>query len=441
VGQKVRGAGKQFRTTGDFKSVVLFGQHLWREGGRRVVITEGEVDCLSLAQAFNLSWPVVSLPNGAQSARKAIEKSAAWLSTYDQVVLCFDMDEPGQKAAEDCIDILPPGKVAIAQLPLKDANEMLVAGRVKELTTAIWEAQVRRPGGIVCGADLWEQVSKPVVMGTPYPWEGLNKVLYGLRPREIVTLTAGSGIGKSAVCSEVAYHLAVTLGQPIGYVALEESVARAGLRFLGHNANLPLHLPGHQLDPDGYRAAFDATLGTGRIWLYDHFGSVDSDDLLGKLRYMVQGCGVKWLFLDHLSIVVSGMDLDGDERRMIDHTMTELRTFTEQTECGLILVSHLKRPQGIGHEEGAKTSLAQLRGSQAIAQLSDIVIGWERDQQAEEEEERSTLVARVLKNRYAGTTGVAAALKYNAETGRLTEVPFVFNDDGEVSVVDDDLAF
>ena len=139
------------------------------------------------------------------------------------------------------------------------------------------------------------------------------------------------------------------------------------------------------------------------------------------------------LVLDHLSIVVSGMDLEGDERRMIDHTMTRLRQFTEETGASLFLVSHLRRPNGNqGHEEGAETSLSQLRGSHAIAQLSDAVIGLERNQQSESDSDRNTTVVRVLKNRFAGTTGIACALRYDADTGRLSEVPFAYDGEGNV---------
>lgn len=430
IAQKVRYHDKSFRTTGDFSNVTLFGQHLYREGGKRVLVVEGEIDALSGRQMLG-NWPVVSLPNGAPAAKKALQRNLEWLESYEMVVLMFDQDEPGQKAAKECVDLFSPGKVALAHLPLKDANEMLKAGRIKEFVSSFWEAQVSRPDGIVNGKDLWDSVSKPVSMGQPYPWKGLNDLLYGLRPREIVTLTAGSGVGKSAVCAEVAYDLAVNHGQDVGYVALEEGVGRTGLRFMGINLNRPIHLPGHEASQDELRKAFEATLGTGRIWSYDHFGSVDSENLLSKLRFLVKGCGVKWLVLDHLSIVISGMDLDGDERRAIDKAMTDLRTFTEETGCGLILVSHLKRPEGKGHEEGAATSLAQLRGSAAIAQLSDAVIGLERNGQAESDKERNMVTLRVLKNRYSGQTGVAGKLLYNKDTGRLEEVSEFHRQDEE----------
>jgi twinkle protein len=101
--------------------------------------------------------------------------------------------------------------------------------------------------------------------------------------------------------------------------------------------------------------------------------------------------------------------------------MTKLRMMVQETNIALFAVSHLKRPDGKGHEEGAATSLAQLRGSGSIAQLSDIVIGAERNGQADEENERNTTRIRVLKNRYSGLTGPACSLLYTKDTGRMLE--------------------
>jgi len=134
---------------------------------------------------------------------------------------------------------------------------------------------------------------------------------------------------------------------------------------------------------------------------------------------MAAGCECSIIILDHLSIIVSGAD-EGEERRLIDNIMTALKSLAMELNIAILLVSHLRRPQGDkGHEDGARTSLAQLRGSAGIAQLSDFVIGAERDQQSEQ---KNITTLRVLKNRYTGETGEAGWLDYNPETGRLSEV-------------------
>ena len=135
---------------------------------------------------------------------------------------------------------------------------------------------------------------------------------------------------------------------------------------------------------------------------------------------MAKGMGCKYVFVDHVSIIVSAQE-NGDERKAIDEIMTKLRMLVQETNIALVIVSHLKRPSDKGHEEGAVTSLAQLRGSGSIAQLSDMVIGLERNGQAEDERLRNTTKVRVLKNRYSGQTGPACNLVYNKHTGRMLE--------------------
>lgn len=421
VAEHVRLPGKEFLWHGESKGVELFGQHLWRDGGKMLVITEGEIDCLTVSQLQGNKWPVVSLPNGAQSARKSVAANLEWVEKFEKVVLMFDMDEPGRHATHEVAQLLSPGKAYIAALPLKDANDMLKAGRGKEVIDAIWGAKQWRPDGVVSLADLIEDVCKPTPKGIPYPFAGLNTLLHGIFEGTVVTITAGTGIGKSAFCRELAYHLAFVEKQTGGYVALEENVKRTARGFLGIYLNKPVHLPGVDVPEADIRAAFAATLGTGRLYAYDHFGSLDPDVLLGRLRYMVKSLGCKWIVLDHLSILVSGLEIE-DERKAIDVMMTKLRSFAEETGAAIFVVSHLRRMQGNGaHETGHEVSLSHLRGSQAIAQLSDAVIALERDQQADDEEERNTTNVRVLKNRLSGETGLCGSLHYSRTTGRLTE--------------------
>lgn len=422
VAQHVRDKDKRFAWLGDTSGIQLWGQHLWRQGighsgGAFVVVTEGEIDCMSVSQVQGNRYPVVSLPNGAQSAKKYLATNAVWLSQFQRIVLCFDNDEPGQKAATDCLTVLPLGKVAIAHLPRKDANEMLVAGEGDQLRELLWKATPSRPDGIVNASELWEELIKPGAAAIcEYPWPELNRMTRGFRKGEMITLCAGSGIGKSSICREWAHHF-LRSGMKVGYIALEESVKRSMQGIVGIELNKPIHLDPKLATEEEVRDGFDRVFGTGRCFLYDHFGSMDPEHLINKIRYLADGEGADVCILDHLTIVISGLT-DLDERRAIDVTCTKLRQVVEQTGIGLVLVSHLKRPEGRGHEEGATTSLSQLRGSHAIAQLSDLVFGAERNQQGDICD-RNELQLRVLKNRFSGETGLCDKLLYDMDTGRL----------------------
>ena len=187
---------------------------------------------------------------------------------------------------------------------------------------------------------------------------------------------------------------------------------------MGVDINMPIHLDPELVGDPKVRTAFDELMSTGNLFLYDHFGSMDPDRLVEQIKYLATSEGVDVVVVDHLTIVVSGI-ADLDERRALDVTCTKLRQVVEQTGVGLVLVSHLKRPEGRGHEEGGQTSLSQLRGSHAIAQLSDLCIGAERNQQGSDEE-RNKLQLRMLKNRFSGETGPLDELVFDRKTGRLT---------------------
>lgn len=424
VAQHLRTHPKGFRWVGDASRAGLFGQQCWGAGGRRVIVTEGELDALSLSQALGNAWQVVSVPNGAQGAKRVLIRELEWLESFAEIVLCFDSDEPGMAAAAQCAEIFSPGKCRIATLSLKDASAMWMAGKGKELVRQVfYDAKTFRPDGIVSGAD--ERIKKYVVSFSPkadadYPWPGFNRRVHGMRRGELVTHTAGTGIGKSTICREIAYALGVAQQRKVGIIALEESVNRYGLLLASLAANRRLHIDGDGVTREDRERFFHASIGNGNYYLYDHWGSTAADNLVSRLRYLIKGCGCEWAFLDHLSIAVSG-SADVDERKTIDKLMTDLRTLVEETHAGLHLISHLSRRQdGKAHEEGAPISLRDLRGSHAIVQLSDIVFGYERDQQSSDRGDH--ILVRVLKDRYTGETGKAGVLRYDRLTGRTVEV-------------------
>jgi len=416
-GCKVKTKNKVFSYEGEVPGT-LFGQHLFPSTGKRVVITEGELDAASCSEAMP-GWPMVSLPSGAAAAKKSIQRAIPWLQGYAEIVLFFDNDEAGRKASEEAASVLPPGKCKIASISgdYKDASDALQANDTEAIRKAIWDAKPYRPDGIVDGKSLLELVTTPSPPSDhDYSFVGLQTKLHGIRYGELVTITAGSGIGKSSFCRELATHL-LNRGERVGYLALEESNRRTALGLMSAAVGKSLHLGEH--DRSTLTEAYQATLANWNLYLYDGFGSFDPDIIYRRVEYLAQGLDVKVVFLDHLSILLSG--LDGDERRMIDTTMTKLRSLVERTGISMFLVSHLRRSNDDkGHEEGARVALGQLRGSAAIAQLSDAVIALERNQQADSSGNSTTV--RVLKNRYSGQTGIACKLSYDLDSCKFTEV-------------------
>lgn len=428
VASKKRTPDKRFMIAGHWDKATLFGQSLFSKGGKYLTITEGEIDAMSVYQMHGSKYPVVSIRNGASAALKDCRNNYEYINSFDNIIICFDNDEAGTKASNQVAELFGTKCKIVKMRQYKDANEYLMNGDTKEFIDTWWRAEQYVPDGIIAGSTLWSEINKPVEKAAcMYPWNGLNKITYGIRPAELVTVTAGSGLGKSQFLREIVWHVLCKTGSNIGLMFLEESVRKTARSIMSLAINKPLHLPDTEVTDEELKDAFEQTMGTERIFLFDHFGSTNIDNIINRVRYLAKGLDCKYVFLDHVSIIVSAQE-SGDERKALDEIMTRLRMLVQETGISLIIVSHLKRPEGKGHEEGTATSLAQLRGSGSIAQLSDMVIGLERNGQADDETERNTTRVRVLKNRFSGITGKACNLLYTQETGRMLEMV----DDGEI---------
>jgi twinkle protein len=260
VAQKLRFANKDFTTRGDFKQVGLYGQWLWSAGGKRVVIVEGEIDALSLSQAQNNRWPVVSVPNGAQGAAKAVAKSLRWLETFEEVVFLLDQDDPGREATVECVALLSPGKAKIATIDLKDASEMLQAGREEEMIRALWNAKEYRPDGIVTLADIRERATTPREIGLPWWMPELTRLTYGRRYGEVATFGAGTGVGKTDWLSQQIVYDLTELNEPVGIFFLEQQPEESGQRLTGKWAGKRFHVPDDGWTKAEEDAAWDAMI-------------------------------------------------------------------------------------------------------------------------------------------------------------------------------------
>lgn len=438
ISQKIRAANKEFATRGKHKSDSLYLKHLW-SGGKRIVITEGEIDALSVMQVQGGKWPVVSLGSGAQVAKKTLSANYEYLDQFEEIILMFDMDEAGRKAVEEAAPVLPAGKVKVAVLPYKDTNECLVNGDTEAIINQIFNANPWVPDGVVSAASMKERVQKHLEtaesVGLLFDGcDGLNERTLGTRGGEVVMVTSGSGMGKSTFVRQQMLAWGSKYDKRVGAAMLEESAEETVEDILGLHCGFrlrqsPLEFKREFVTSGSYDLAFSEVFGSDRFHLYDSFAEAETERLLAKLAYMRMGLDCDVIILDHISIVVSASE-ESDERKMIDRLMTKLKSFAKSSGVILVVVCHLKNPtKGKAHEEGRPVSITDLRGSGALRQLSDTIIALERNQQGDMP---NLVLIRLLKCRFTGDTGVAGYMEYNKQTGRLEESDFTPDpDDGD----------
>ena len=430
-GAKVRDVEtKNFVWEGSPKGTGLFGQQAFQAGGKYITLVEGECDAMAAYELLGSKWPVVSVKNGAGGAVKDVKENLEFLESFDCVVINFDNDKAGKEAAKKVARVLRPGKSKILNLPeeYKDCNDMLKQNSKHAYVTCWWAAKLYTPSGIINVSEMGDSYfNRETQESVPYPWDGLNEKLYGMRRGELVTLTGGTGLGKSSITREIEHFLIRNTKDRVGILALEENKNRTvdGIVSIEANAKLYINQIREEFPEKDWRKHYESLFkgdAKDRLWIYSHLGQHDIEEIFSKLRYLAMGCDCKWIVVDHLHMLVSTL-AEGDERRAIDNIMTRLRSLVEETGVGMILVSHLRRVEGNkGHEQGVTVSISHLRGSQSIAQLSDCVIALERNQQSDDSIEANTTHVRVLKSRYTGDVGMATHLLYDNETGRLSEI-------------------
>lgn len=435
VAQKIRLKGKDFRFIGDTKQAGLVFQDRWQPGSsKKIVVTEGEIDALSVSQAQGNKYPVVSIPNGADSAVKACSRSREYLNAFPEIVFMFDMDTPGKAAAKECAQLFGP-KAVIATLDAKDPNELLKNGRGKEIVSAIFNAQPYRPDGIVTLSSLKEAMKQETATGRPWIFDTLTTLTYGRRPGELYFFGAGSGTGKTDFfLQQIAQDIAD--GHKVAMFLLEQPVVETGKRLAGKQAGKRFHIPKDEggWTDDELDAAVEAIAGRSDVYLYDHFGSKDWDTISENIRWLSMTEGVTDFYVDHLTALCAHAE---DERRELERITAEMSGICQELGINLYVVSHLATPDGTPHEEGGRVMAKHFKGSRSIIYWAHFMFGFERNTQAEDVQERQRTTVRIIKDRFTGqSTGETFFLGYERERGILHEQAYTpseskFQDEGE----------
>ena len=418
----------------------MFGQQLFAAGQKRLVITEGEIDAMSVYQTLGSSWPVIGVP-GANRTTKCISANLEYVESFDEVILFFDNDEAGRKATEEALKVLSYGKAKfIKEFPLdcKDANDILIKKGPDELRkTVFFKAEEYIPEGV--------STMESIVFNTEdfnvslYPWDCFNRKLYARRGGELTVYTAGSGIGKSTIMRAI-YSGLLDQGESCAGIFLEETIAETKAEIMSQilgkpirkllaqqainkafeaKGKEPLFKDVEALDPETLKATEKQVNDTGFL-LVDHSKGYDLSSVLSQIRFLAISKGVRHILLDHISLLISSDKTIDNEVKATDVVMKELRILAEDLGINIDIVSHVRK-RTAGQKSvntGAQINVEELRGSGSLFQIANNVICFERSQQ---DDDPNLTLCRSLKNRLAGYTGVIGHLRYDPETGLLSE--------------------
>ena len=414
--QHLRDKDKEMPWRGDPKRAGLFGQQVWPQGGKRLCITEGEIDCVTVAQALGLKWPVVSIKSGAPNAVKDIKAQITFVESFDEIVLMFDEDEVGRKAAVEVSSILTPGKCKIAKLPYKDANECLQRGKVEDIVQAYWNAQVARPDGVVTLEEIYEEAIQPIERGYPWMFPPITEWTYGRRLGEICGFGAGTGVGKTDYLTQQIVYDVTELKLKVGVIFLEQVVQETANRLAGKLKGKAFHVPDGSWKDIDRVAAIAELRDLKRLFFYKAFGHSGWDRIKQVIRHLALNEGVTIFYLDHLTALAD----PNAERESLETIMEEMASLAQQLGIWIGYVSHLSTPEKGSHEEGAQVSLRHFKGARAIGFWTHFAFGLERNKVAEDEADRRILTVRCIKDRLTGRgDGQTLKLRYDPKTCRL----------------------
>lgn len=384
----------------------LFGRDKFSSGTHKyVTITEGEVDALSLYEV--LRAPVVSVRSSSSAAGDCVsELDRAWLNSFERIYLAFDDDEPGRQAVREVARLFDYNKLYHVRFDAKrgrkDANEYLSRGEAEPLKRIWWNSKHYLPDNIISSFDDFRTaLERPKKLGVPYPWPTLTDVTYGIRTGETVLLTAQEKVGKTELMHFILHQLLEHTNDNVGAFFLEEPAQRLLQALAAISLRQPVHLPDWKGTSDDALAAVEKLVKEdGRLHLYTHFGSDDPMVFLDTVRFLATVRKCRYILVDHISMVASGVSGSSDERKLLDYLSTRLEMLVKELDVGLIMVSHVN-------------DFGQTRGSRWLTKVCDLQINATRDMMSDDIEERNTIHLSVPISRFPGITGSAGDLIFD----------------------------
>ena len=397
---------------------ILFGMAQCNNKFDKLVITEGQIDSLSVAEAGIEN--AVSVPTGAKGFTW-IPYCWDWINRFEEVIV-FGDHEAGRITLLD--ELSSRLKCTVKHVleadyrGCKDANEILQKYGAEQIRVCIKNA-VNVPIKSVIELSEVENVD---IFKLPKLRTGirqLDRLLYGGLPFGGVVLISGKpGEGKSTFASQILINALYQGHKCFAYSGeLPNYLFRAWIDFqlAGRNhiteyqnkwgdRNYTLSDTNREMIADWYR---------GKCFLYDNriVEGDEKESILKIVEEVVQQYGAKVILLDNL---MTALDLEGwntyDKYEKQSLFVKRLSRIALKYNVLVLLVAHKRKNNFTTNEND------EISGSGDISNLAMLTIAYEKDK----EQKLTQRLVKVSKNRLFGKTETKGyILEYDEKSKRI----------------------
>lgn len=424
----------------------LFGQFKYKQGGKVCLVVGGEHDVLAAYQMLleyykSKNWefdPVVVSPTiGETGSAKQLAAQYAWFDGYSKIILGYDSDEAGIAATEKAVQVLPKGKVFIANWSMKDPNEMLLKGKERQFISDFYNAKQYVPAGVMASTDIYERMlsqSAQEKITLPPVFSKLNEMLGGgLTLGHAYTCSGITGGGKTSLVNEMVYHWIFNSPYLVGVVSLELNASQYGEVLLSRHLHQKLAKLSSEekvkfLESDKTKAAakelFEHEDGRPRFMLVEDRDS-SFEQFQAVVEQMVISSGVRLIVVDPWTdIGIDGLTID--EQAV---AMKWIKSMIKSHNCTFFLINHVRKGQSGQKDQssGGMITESDIMGSSSVMKSASANILLVRNKMSEDPVERNTTSLYLSKNRLLSDTGPAGKIYYDTDTHTLHELDSYLN--------------
>jgi len=216
----------------------------------------------------------------------------------------------------------------------------------------------------------------------------IDQKMGGLQPSDLIILAGRPSMGKTALATNIAYHVAraykaehrpdgttdVTDGGVVAFFSLEMSSEQLATRIIAEQAGIPSErIRRGQIEENQFHKIVQVSQELQSLPLYiDHTGGISIAQLAARARRLKRQRGIGLIVVDYLQLL-SGSNRRSNDNRVQEVTeiTTGLKALAKELNVPILALSQLSRQ--VEQREDKKPQLADLRESGSIEQDADVV--------------------------------------------------------------------